>query len=388
MLVRDNKYIPEKDRDFFILLRTGLWQRVEEELSPEPDWPYILRLSCEQTVQGIVADGIALYRSVHPDCAPPSDVLDNFFSQTAQIIRQNYKVNLVQAKLSLLLKEKQIFHVVLKGQGAAQNYPKPLLRCSGDIDFFFAEKDYQDAKLLLRPLASSTEEKPYSLECSYLIDGVFVELHGAMASGINHSADSHLLAILNDMMSEKGQTRIFNIQGGAITLPSPRFDAIYILTHALRHLGSFGISLRQIIDWTMYLHANSDKIDQDVLKQDIQAMHIRKLWDIMGQFAEQWLGLDSNCIEAAKDDYSKSGLQLWKMVRASGSFGHKSPYFSHLHAGRLNERFARIYYHLKQALLIRKFDAEFSNYLIGKELQDVLAAPFRFISGRKTKITG
>ena len=221
-----------------------------------------------------------------------------------------------------------------------------------------------------------------------MIDGVFVELHGAMASGINHSADKHLLAILNDMMSEKGQTRIFNIQGGDITLPSPRFDAIYILTHAIRHLGSFGISLRQIIDWTMYLHANSDKIDQDVLKQDIQAMHIQRLWDIIGQFAEQWLGLDSNCIEAGKDDYSKSGLQLWKMVRASGSFGHKSPYFSHLHAGRLNERFARIYYHLKQALLIRKFDAEFSNYLIGKELQDVLAAPFRFISGRKTKIAG
>lgn len=378
--------IPTEDRDFFLLLRAGLWQNVEEALSENPDWARIYRLACEQTVQGIVADGIALYKLAYPDLKIPGKLFEEFMSQTAQIVRQNYKVNQTQAKLCGFLRDNELFHIILKGQGVAQNYAKPMLRCSGDIDLFFTERTYQSAKALLKPMSSFKDEKPLTLECSYVISGVDVELHGAMTSGINKAADSHLQTILNKVIWE-GDTRTVNIAGCDTKLPSVNFDAIYILTHTIRHLGTFGISLRQVIDWTMHMHANAGKIDGERLRRDIHAMHMEKLWRLFTDFAVQWLGMEPNQVCTLADSPSCQSGQLWEIIRASGSFGRKNPYFSHLHAGRLNERLARIYYHVRQAFVVRKFDAEFSNFLLHKELRDIAEAPFRFLSGNKTKIT-
>lgn len=431
-------YIPATDRDFFVLLRAGLWQKVDGLLSSKPDWDYIYRLACQQTIQGIIADGIGHYIAEHPETECPNYSL--FLDQSAQLVRQNHDVNLAQSKLCKLLSDNGLAYVVLKGQGVAQSYPKPLLRCSGDIDLFFTPETYEAAKTLLKPLSARTEDKPMTLECALTIDGVDVELHGAMTCGINKAADKHLQTMLREVLVD-GDTRTVMVGdaiGGCacdtpdtttasatsepdattnacdasattpaatpVTVPSANFDAIYVLTHTIRHLGGFGISLRQIVDWTMHMYANAGLIDREKLRRDIEAMHLQRLWDVFSAFAKQWLGMPGEdvmtmpaaCGKPAKSaagapvTADKAGAltaRLWLIVRASGSFGHNNPYFKHLHKGRLNERFARIYYRTKQALKIRRFDREFSNYLLRNEIKDVVVAPFRFLSGRKTKVT-
>lgn len=441
-------YIPASDRDFFVLLRAGLWQTVDGLLSPKPDWNYIYRLACQQTVQGIIADGIGHYLAEYPETECPNYSL--FLDQSAQLVRQNHDVNLVQARICKMLGDRNLAYVVLKGQGVAQSYPKPLLRCSGDIDLFFTPETYEAAKTLLKPLSAKVEDKPLTLECALTIDGVDVELHGGMTCGINKAADKHLQTMLREVLVD-GDTRTVMVGdaiGGSacdtpatttvpasttapatsepgaptnafdtststaaatlITIPSANFDAIYVLTHTIRHLGGFGISLRQIVDWTMHMHANAGLIDREKLRRDIEAMHLQRLWDVFGAFATQWLGMpgeDVMTMSAACGKPAKSAAgapvtadkanivapaltaQLWLIVRASGSFGHNNPYFKHLHKSRLNERFARIYYRTKQALKIRRFDTEFSNYLLLNEIRDVVVAPFRYLSGRTTKIT-
>lgn len=487
-------YIPDTDRDFFVLLRAGLWQTVDGLphanvdgqcrdgqlhehrdglLSAHPDWDYIFRLACQQTIQGIIADGIGNYMAEHPETECPNYSL--FLDQSAQLVRQNHDVNLVQARICKMLGDNGLAYVVLKGQGVAQSYPKPLLRCSGDIDLFFTPETYEAAKTLLKPLSAKVEDKPLTLECALTIDGVDVELHGGMTCGINKAADKHLQTMLREVLvagntrtvmvgdaiggcacdspaattvpattthpatSEPGATPNTSAASAStpaatpVTVPSANFDAIYVLTHTIRHLGGFGISLRQIVDWTMHMHANAGLIDREKLRRDIEAMHLQRLWDVFVAFATQWLGMpgeDVMTMSAAgapvtptegntpavektaasapvaptegnvsavektaagapvtADKASALTAQLWLIVRASGSFGHNNPYFKHLHKGRLNERFARIYYRTKQALKIRRFDKEFSNYLLRNEIKDVVVAPFRFLSGRTTKIT-
>lgn len=497
----NNPYLTQTDKDFFLLLRAGLWQKVEESLSANPDWSYIYRLACEQAIQGIIADGIGTYKSVYPDSNLDAQIYNDCLNQSAQIVRQNYQVNQIQSKVCQLLESEKgssssmqqscgstseafepldpakplnrppdiepseafdpakplnqasalepITYVILKGQGVAQSYPKPMLRCSGDIDLFFTQENYQRAKDLLKPLSTSIEDKPLSLECALVIEGVDIELHGHMTSGINKAADKHLQIILNKVLIE-GDTRTLNILGKEVTLPSANFDAIYILTHTIRHLGSFGISLRQVIDWTMHMHANRDAIDRNRLQSDIQQMHLQNLWTLFSTFAVEYLGapredfllgssssngsscsMQQSCcsssssapsealepLEPAKPLNHPLGIEpsealdpakrlnqapafephdsalnqakrlsqlhsLWQIIAQSGSFGKNNPYFKHLHAGRLNERFFRIYYHTKQALVLRKFDTEFSNFLLKKELVDVMVSPFRYVFRR------
>lgn len=381
MIDNTNMQISTADKDFFILLRAGLWQRVDEQLSDSPNWNYIYNLACQQTVQGIIADGIGLYLSAYPEVKCP--IFDEVLNQSAQIIRQNYNINQVQSKLCELLSNNDIGYVILKGQGVAQSYPRPMLRCSGDIDFFFTLENYEKAKAILKPMATSIEDKLVSLECALTIDEVDVELHGHMTSGINDAADCHLQAML-DIVLREGDTRTVIIDGNAVNVPSANFDAIYILTHTIRHLGSFGISMRQVIDWTMHMYANAQSIDFGRLNHDIKSMHLQSLWDLFGMFTAEYLGAPSIVSTVVDKPLTAS---LWEIIRESGSFGHNNPYFRHLHKGRLNERLARIYYHFRQAHKIRKFDSEFSNYLIRHEIKDVVAAPFRFISGQNVKIT-
>lgn len=385
-----NPYIPTKDRDFFLLLRAGLWQEMEEELSQSPDWSYIYNLACEQTIQGIITDGY--YKTAYLGGKYDEQIYNDFLNQSAQIVRNNCLVNNIQAKVCQSLTDLNIDHVILKGQGVAQNYPNPMLRCCGDIDLFFTIENYERSKDVLKPLATKIEDKPFSKECLLTIDGVDVELHGAMTSGINKAADKHLQTILNNVLNE-GDTRRCNILGKAVTLPSANFDAIYILTHTIRHLGSFGISLRQVIDWMMHLHANRDIIDRERLQYDLNKMHLQNLWNIFSIFAVEYLGAPKEDFIITKtiqpyslEEGRREASFLWTIIAQSGSFGHKTPYFKHLHVGRLNERFARIYYHFRQALVLRKLDTEFSNFLLCKELKDIFVSPFRFLFGRKTKI--
>lgn len=389
-----------QNSDFFILLRAGLWQKCVA--GAKPDWGGIFRLACDQTVHGIVADGAAICKAEHPELPVIPQVFDELLNQSAQIVRQNYSVNQMQARVCAMMADAGIKYVVLKGQGVAQSYPKPMLRCSGDIDLFFTPQDYERAKLLLKPLSASIEDKPATLECALNIDGVDIELHGAMTAGISKAADKHLQLMLHKVL-EEGDTRSITVNGQQVMLPSANFDAIYVLTHAIRHLGAFGISLRQVIDWAMHVHANAAVIDRQRLQRDIEAMHLARLWRLFSAFAVEYLGLPAedfevgSCSAATVDPTQTSATEttvdpaltaeLWTIIRASGSFGRKNPYFKHLHAGRLNERFARIYYRTKQAFKIRHFDREFSNYLLRNEAIDVVVAPFRFLSGRKTKIT-
>ena len=156
MSVTGNKYIPVVDRDFFILLHAGLWQRVADELSPSPDWAYIYRLACQQTVQGIVADGISLYQSQHR-CNIPQDLEDKFLSAVAQIVRRNYTIDQKQQEINKMLSDSRISYFVVKGQMIGKLYPRPMLRCSGDIDYLMPLSDIRTAQDILTPLASKIE---------------------------------------------------------------------------------------------------------------------------------------------------------------------------------------------------------------------------------------
>ena len=43
------------------------------------------------------------------------------------------------------MRKKDIYTLLMKGQGLAQCYEKPLWRSAGDIDFFFSNEGYHNA---------------------------------------------------------------------------------------------------------------------------------------------------------------------------------------------------------------------------------------------------
>ncbi len=309
MSIKDNKYIPAEDRDFFILLRAGLWQRVEEQLSPSPDWLYIYRLACEQTVQGIVADGISLYKAAH-HCNIPQDVYDKFLSAVAQIVRRNYIIDQKQQEINRLFSDNGIDYFVVKGQMIGKCYPKPMLRCSGDIDYLMPLSRVRLAQDILTSIASSIGPyEEYQQHQSYMLGDIEIELHGALHPHLGNKIDTVLDSL---------QDRLF-----AGTISYDTFNCVYIFLHCLQHFHMSGLGLRQITDWCMLL-STSQNIDYDCFMDAITHMLIRQECDVFYGFCTDCLGLQP--FESLRQfcflDFSHAMYQIWQEAKDGGNMGH------------------------------------------------------------------
>lgn len=139
---------------FFALLRAGLWERdVTFSEFGEVDFNEVYRLAEEQAVVGLVAAGMEHVT----DVKIPQDVALTFADFALQIERRNVEMNKFIAKLIAKLRENDVNTLLLKGQGIAQCYKRPLWRACGDVDLFLSEESYKKAKGVLMQIASAVE---------------------------------------------------------------------------------------------------------------------------------------------------------------------------------------------------------------------------------------
>ena len=61
------------------------------------------------------------------------------------------------AQLIEKLRRNEVYTLLVKGQGIAQCYERPLWRACGDIDLLLSTDNYEKAKAVLLPLASQVE---------------------------------------------------------------------------------------------------------------------------------------------------------------------------------------------------------------------------------------
>ena len=188
--------------EFIVLLRAGLWEEGYINLNPDVnllskqsnqgranekvDWEEVYQLAQEQSVQGLVLQGLEELRAKNLELRVPQMLLLQWIGEVQIIEQQNKEMNAFLAELIERLRKNDIYALLVKGQGVAQCYEKPLWRLSGDVDLFLSDSNYEKAKRLLLPLASEVEtESVGSKHLGMTIDGFVVELHGTLRSGLS-----------------------------------------------------------------------------------------------------------------------------------------------------------------------------------------------------------
>lgn len=138
---------------FFLLVRAGLFGRTEgiEDFLPDGvDWAEVYQLAKEQSVAGLVAEGIRILQDewlkTHDSALVPRQWSLRFAPDTLRMEQRNLDMNKFIAKLIGRLRENDSYALLLKGQGVAQCYMNPLRRACGDVDLLLTEEDYQKAK--------------------------------------------------------------------------------------------------------------------------------------------------------------------------------------------------------------------------------------------------
>lgn len=305
---------------FFELVRAGLWEK-EARLSQLKciDFSQILHLAETQAVVGLVAAGI---EHVVDAKVPQADVLQ-IVGQTLQLERKNVALNSFIAKLTERLRAADIYTVLVKGQGIAQCYERPLWRPSGDVDLLLSSEDYEKAKKLLLPLSSGNKpERFYSKELGYFIGSWSVELHGTQRTGLSSRIDKEIDAVQKDMLGggnvrswQNGETEVF--------LPSVNHDVFFVFTHFIKHFyKEGGVSLRQLCDWCRLLWTYKDHVDATLLEERLERSKLMSEWKAFAAVAVDYLGMPMEALPLYSNEmkWSRKAEKIVDFILSRGEW--------------------------------------------------------------------
>ena len=306
---------------FFELLRAGLWEK-EARLSRynSIDYAAIMQLAEEQSVVGLIAAGLGHVS----DIKVPKEELLQFVGLSLRLEQQNKDMNVFLGNLVEKMRSAGIYTLLVKGQGVAQCYEKPLWRACGDIDLLLDEENYNKSKERIAPIADEVaSENEKNKHQAYVIRGFDVELHGGMPFRMAERVDKEIDEVMKDCFIggdvsswEDGDTTVF--------VPAPDNHIIFVFTHFLHHFYIEGVGLRQICDWCRLLWTYREELDVCLLEKRIRKMGLMTEWKAFYNLASRYLGMPDlgSGLMVHDSRFDKKADRILALVLKSGNFGH------------------------------------------------------------------
>ena len=288
------------------------------------DWEKVYQLAQEQSVQGIVLSGLEELKAKGIELSIPKVLLLQWIGEVQVIEQRNKEMNAFIAELIEKLRKNDIHALLVKGQGIAQCYEKPLWRSSGDIDLLLSVSNYDKAKDVLLPLATDVEtEYTHFKHLGITIDGWVVELHGTLHSRLSKRVD-RMIDKMQGNVFFGGNVRSWDNNGTQVFIPAPNEDVIFVFTHIVHHFYIEGVGLRQICDWCRLLYTYRDSLNYGLLESRIQEAGLMSEWKAFYNLASRYLGMPDldGSLMACDSQFDKKADRIMEFVMETGNFGH------------------------------------------------------------------
>lgn len=320
----------------FLLVRAGLFGRTdgaESLLLPEVDWTEVYQLAREQCVVGLMAGGMETLRreknGTDFSCLVQKIRELRLVAKTLRLEQRNVAMNEFVAQMMGRMQNRGIQALLLKGQGVAQCYEKPLWRACGDVDLLVWGDNYQKAKDFLRPYASrSGKEHTYKKHLDMTIGGWTVELHGNLRCGYSARIDRVLDHICADTFSTEpfsGETVTSWMNGGVeVQMLGRENNVLYVFVHFMNHFYKGGVGIRQICDWCRLLWSYRDVLDRDMIESRLEKMGLMSEWRAFGAYAVEYLGMPQEAMPfyTGEKKWRRKVRRIQLFILKTGNMGH------------------------------------------------------------------
>ncbi len=308
---------------FFELLQVALGHRSSLSSNPSKgEWMELFAVSQKQTVVGFTF--AALDSLGNSGINPPKELLFEWIGISEQIKNQNKIVNQRCAEITKKLSNEGWRTCILKGQGNALMYPRPLSRMPGDIDIWVdaSKEDVADFVWEQFPEAKVIEH-----HAQYpIFDDVEVEVHFRPVSAVSVRYDKCLDSFFMGQKDAQFQHNV-NLpdKAGTVHIPTVEFNVSYQMAHMMKHFFSEGLGLRHLMDYYYVLMSNEMQTGKDY-KSVFHELGILKfakavMWVLGNVFL-----LDEKRMVCEADE--RRGKLLLQEIMAGGNFGHSDERFA------------------------------------------------------------
>lgn len=278
------------DRDRTVLLEllgAALGIGTDPVIPDDTDWGEVARLSYEQKVPALAVDGLKVsgydpYRGLDAGRTEElKPVLGSWYADAADAGPSYTYYVAVLKTLCQIFVDNGLTPVILKGYGLSLNYPEPCHRGAGDIDIFLVDRDGRPAavegnRIAKEVLGLDVDQEEDGHHSHFTFKGVVVENHyELMGSNRGGEREIELGELLKEMLLSEGRDH-----PGPV-IPSPTFNAVFLLQHMCSHFRSRIFTYRQFTDHICLLRSCRGGIDWDTVGRVTEKYGLKPLSDAL-----------------------------------------------------------------------------------------------------------
>lgn len=284
------------------LVRAALGKGVAGSLPETVDWAEVLRLADAQGIVAIAADGLE-YTVAHV----PFDVKMQWAGRmiTHEQVYQRHKE--LMMKLAKVYRRKGFRMMVLKGWGLSQNYPVPSHRPSGDLDIWnFGQWKEADAYIASRGVEIDNRHHHHTV---FNVEELTVENHYDFVNIYAHRSSRRIETKLKELANREYWSN--TVDGVEIYTPSATFNALFLLRHTAQHFAGAGMTLRQLLDWALFMEKHHTEIHWKEYTNYIKEEKLWRFFNLLNLLAVEKLGFSREFVP-----YTIEGDELLERVFA------------------------------------------------------------------------
>lgn len=260
-------------------------------------WSAIGSEAWRQGVSAILLDGI---EKLPTEKRPPKPLLLQWIGREASMERMYARHREQIAALAEFYKGHDIRMLLLKGYGCSLCYPRPEHRPTGDADVYLFGKQHE-ADALIEKEFDIKVHREYHKHSTFSYNGVEVENHAKFIDDVSHKSNIRFEEVLMSVLKEEEclQSPIDNV-----LLPSPTFNALFLLRHTGEHFAANEIMLRHVLDVGTFFKRYHSQIDWTFVLGVYQSERMLDFFNGIATICVEYLGIEAECFMSDDKQYS------------------------------------------------------------------------------------
>ena len=262
------------------------------------DWEALVNLSFSQGVAALAVDGLQKAYELNPKLRleidkPELEELRYELFGGAMTVEADYSRHReVIAELMAFYRDMAVKPMLIKGYGLSLDYPTPEHRASGDIDvYLYHLGEYADQMVASRlGIGVKQNEDKHSV---FEFKGITVENHATFTNVVEYPSHRQMEEFLQE---EAQKARAVEMGGAVMYLPTAMFNAVFLPCHIAGHFVYGGMSLKQIVDWAVFVSRHHGEIDWTRVFELAEGAGFLPLLKALNGIVVRSLGVGRECV--------------------------------------------------------------------------------------------